>query len=192
MPIQLLWFLATIGAVACAAAASGKRRSFAVALAGFLAGAYLFRDGRIPDPGFIGALAATAAGLQLFRPAYTDPTAACAGILAATSGAVLESFGLTAPVALIAAMAPATLALAWSHRNPNFAPKAMLEEALMLVMLLGLAAAVVPQVADGWRSASALSGVTTEAADRVMPVWVLLTSGTAALLGGVWSIWRHR
>jgi hypothetical protein len=192
VPVQLLWFTSVIGSVACAAAVAGKRRSVGVVLAGFLVGAYLFRDGRVPEPGFVGVIAAVAAGLQLFRPAYTDVGAACAGILAATSGAVLESFGAATPIAWIATVAPALLALVWSHRNPKFAPAAMREEALLMVMLLGLGTAVVPEVVDGWRSASALSSAPSEAAGRAMPAWVLLISGTAALLGGVWSLWRHR
>lgn len=189
---MLLWFSSVIGGVALAAAAAGKRRSFGVVLAGFLVAAYLFRDGRVPEPGFVGVIAAVAAGLQLFRPAYNDVSAAGAGILAAASGTLLESFGVAAPVALVVGALPAMLALVWSHRNPNFAPKTMREEALLLVMLLGLATAVVPAVTDGWRSASALRSAASDAADRGMPAWVLLLSGTAALLGGVWSLWRHR
>ena len=192
MPVQLLWFSSVIGGVALAAAAAGKRRSFGVVLAGFLAAAYLFRDGRVPEPGFVGVIAVVAAGVQLLRPAYTDASAACAGILAAASGAVLESYGVASPIALLAAVLPGMLALWWSHRNPKFAPVAMREEALLMVMLLGLGTAVVPAVVDGWRSASALSSAPAEAAGRAMPAWVLVLSGTAAMVGGVWSLWRHR
>jgi hypothetical protein len=192
VPIQLLWFFSVMGSVALAAVVAGKRRSLGMILAGFLSGAFLFWDGRVPEPGFVGVIAAVAAGLQLFWPSNIDASAATAGILAAAWGAVLQSYGVVAPVALAAAVVPPMLALLWSHRNPSFAPQPMREEALLMVMLLGLGTAVVPAVTDGWRSASALSSAASEAANRVMPVWVLLLSGTAAVLGGVWSLWRHR
>ncbi len=112
--------------------------------------------------------------------------------MAAISAAVLELYGVAAPVAIPAAAAPAVLSFWQAYRNPRFAPAAMREEALLLVMLMGLVAAVAPAVLEGWRSASALSAVAAGEAEGVLPVWVLLLSGTSALLGGIWSLWRHR
>jgi hypothetical protein len=67
----------------------------------------------------------------------------------------------------------------------------MVEEGVLLVLALGLFAAVGPAIIDGWQSAGSLNQA-AEAANRVMPVWVLGTAGASLFVGGLWSLWRHK
>lgn len=92
---------------------------------------------------------------------------------------------------MLAGAAPAALSFYWARRNPRFAPAAMREEALLLVMLVGLTAAATPSVLEGWRSASALSHFAAGEVERMLPLWVLLLSATSVVLGGAWSLWRR-
>jgi hypothetical protein len=159
-------------------------------IAGFGLTAWLLRGGNVPDAAVLAGLTAVVAGAKLYWPAWTTLPAFCGGLLAASLGSFVAAQRVMTPVAFgLAALLP-VLALVLS-RSRQFASEWMLEEGVLLVLALGLGAAVGPAIIDGWQSAGALNQA-AEAANRVMPVWVLGTVGASILLGGLWSLWRHK
>jgi hypothetical protein len=188
--IQALWILCALGAAVFAAGAA-KWRNIMGLLIGFGAATALFRGGLLPEPGWVGGLVAMVAGLALYRPRWAFAGSLCGGFLAGLLGALMQFLGLgLAPSLALAAVVPAVSL--WFARKPGFAPLAIREEALVLMLALGFGAAVVPAVVEGWRSAAALNTTVRNGAQLAIPVWALALSGASMLLGGAWSVWRHR
>jgi hypothetical protein len=160
--------------------------------AGFAGAAYLFSPERLPDPVWVGGLAALAAGIRLLRPAWDLAAAACGGALAGVLAVQWQAQGLPAIASVImAAAVPVTSAyLTW--RSRAFAPARLVEEAVLLVLALGLLVATVPAISAGWQTARALNIESTAGAKQMIPAWVLFLSGAAAASGGIVSLWRHR
>ena len=93
------------------------------------------------------------------------------------------------------AIAAPTLALAvFFAGRPDFAPPALREEALLVVLLLGLGIAIAPGVAAGWQSAAVLNlqPEQEQVASQAVPAWALLVTGGAAALGGLYTVWIRR
>ena len=67
----------------------------------------------------------------------------------------------------------------------------MRDEALLLALALGLAAAMFPGLSEGWRSAAALNGGDPGAAASAVPVWIPAFVGGLLGLGGVYTWWRR-
>lgn len=190
LTIQALWILCALGA-AVFAAGGANWRNITGLLAGFGAAAALFRGGLLPEPGWLGGLVVIAAGLELYRPRWAFAGSLCGGFLAGLLGALMQFLGLgPAPSLALAAAVPAVCL--WFARRPGFAPLPVREEALVLMLVLGCGAAVVPGVVDGWRSAAALNSAVRNGAQLAVPTWALALSGASILLGGAWSVWRHR
>ncbi|MEO8098265.1 MAG: hypothetical protein ABI811_11240 [Acidobacteriota bacterium] len=187
--LQALWLLCGIGAVVFSTGSAVLRRMGAVTL-GFGLTAWVLR-GNIPDPASVAGFAALVAGLRLYRPSWIILPSCCGGLLAAVLATLLTAQGTSAPLALTLAALIPILSIALATRNPSFAPESMLEEGMLLMLALGLGAAVGPAILDGWHSAGALN-VAAERTDRSMPAWVLSTAGGSAVMGGAWSLWRHR
>ncbi|MEI9812293.1 MAG: hypothetical protein WDO18_06310 [Acidobacteriota bacterium] len=139
----------------------------------------------------VAGFTAIVAGCKLYRPHWTTLPAFCGGVLAAVLGGSLANQGVVTPVAFAAAWVIPILAVVLSDRVAGFAPVAILEEGVLLTLAVSLGAAVGPAILDGWQSAGSLNNV-AEAANRAMPVWVLATAGASLLIGGAWSLWRHR
>ncbi len=172
-----------MGAAVFSAGAAKPSRLIALA-AGFGIAAWVFRGGYPPDAATVAGIAAIIAGCGIYRPGWIALPAFFGGALAAILGALVASQGVTEPLALVVAASIPVAALAVS------APAPVLEEGRLLILALGLGAAVVPAILDGWRSAGAMNG--TLASDQVMPVWVLSVAIVSVLIGGAWSVWRHQ
>jgi hypothetical protein len=165
-------------------------RRVAGLVVGFVLMAWLLRGGNVPEAAALAGLTAVVAGAKLYKPHWTTLPAFCGGVLAASLGAFVASQGVMAPIAFgLAALLP-VIALLLS-RGRGFATESMIEEGVLLVLALGLGAAVGPALIDGWQSAGALNQA-AQVANRVMPVWVIWAAGTSILIGGVWSLWRHK
>jgi hypothetical protein len=178
-----------MGAVVFSTGRSEVRR-LAGLVAGFGLMTWLLRGGNVPDPAAIAGFAAIVAGARLYRPGWVMLPAFCGGVLAASLGAFVATQGVPAALAFgLAALIP-VVALVLS-RSRAFATESMVEEGVLLVLALGLGSAVGPAVIDGWQSAGSMNQ-TADAANRTMPLWVLWTAGTSILIGGAWSLWRHR
>ena len=150
----------------------------------------MLRGGNVPDTAAIAGLAALVAGATLYRPHWTILPDYCDGLLEASLGEFAASQGVMAPVAFsLAALLPiAALVLS---RNRGFATASMIEEGILLVLALGRFASGGPASIDGWLSAGSLNQA-AQAANRVMPGWVLGTVGASIFIGGLWSLWRHK
>jgi hypothetical protein len=187
---QAVWLLCGMGAVVFSTGFPWDVRRLAGLVAGFGLMAWLLRGGNVPDSAAVAGFAAMVAGAKLYKPHWTTLPAFCGGVLAASLGAFVASQGVMAPAAFgLAALLP-VIALLLS-RGRAFAPESMVEEGVLLVLALGLGAAVGPAVIEGWQSAGSLNQA-AQAANRAMPVWVIWAAGTSILIGGLWSLWRHK
>jgi hypothetical protein len=147
---------------------------------------------RLPDPVWTAGLVALVAILQLIRPGLYILTAACGGALAGLWSMLLRSQALPPAPALILATALPLVAVCLAARRPNFAPVALREEALLLMAALGVAVAIAPDIAAGWRSAVALNLADEGPVNQIVPTWVVILSGASLALGGLYSWWTHR
>lgn len=192
MELHALGLLCGLGATSLAAWTAGGWRSRSVFLAGFLIGALLFGASRFPDPSWIATATAAATALTLWKPAWSDVAIVCGGILAGLWISVLQLQGLPfAPALFVAAVLPAVAAFL-ATRRAGFATLALREEALVIVIGLGLALAMAPEVAAGWRSALELKAIPLDVERPGGAIWLLLFGGLCTLFGGLYSLWRRR
>ena len=187
--LQALWLLCGIGAVVFSTGAAVPRRLAGV-VAGFGLTSWLLRAG-VPDPASVAGFAALVAGCKIYRPAWITLPAFCGGLLAAVLGVLLREQGLPSPYALLLCAAIPAVSIALASRSSNFAPESMQEEGVLLMLALGLGAAVGPALIEGWRSAGAMN-VAAEATNNIMPAWVLSVAAASTFIGAAWSLWRHR
>lgn len=191
MLFHALSMLCGLGTATFATSATGWRTASGLTL-GFAAAAVLIRPERLPNPVWTGGLVALAAILQLVRPGVRPLTAASGGALAGLWSSILRMQGLPpAPALILAAALPAISAIL-TARRPAFAPVTLREEALVVVLLLGLAVAMAPEVSAGWRSALALNLEEKNSVGQIVPAWVLFLSAVSAALGGLYSLWTRR
>jgi hypothetical protein len=148
--------------------------------------------GRFPGASSVAFLVVGAAALALAKPRWSDAAAACAGGAAGLWAGVLELQGLPVlSAAIVAALPPAASALL-ARRNGRFAPAALREEALALVVVFGLLVALVPEVVAGWRAAAAFGSLAQEASEDGTTAWMLILAILCAAGGSVYSLWRRR
>ncbi len=192
MELHALGLLCGLGATSLATWTAGGRRSRGVFLAGFLLGALVLGTSRFPDPSWTATAAAVAAALTLWKPAWSEVTVVCGGVLAGLWISVLQLQGLPfAPALFVAAVLPAVAAFL-AARRAGFATPRLREEALVIVIGLGLALAMAPEVAAGWQSALELKAIPLDAERPGGAVWIFLFGGLCALFGGLYSLWRRR
>jgi hypothetical protein len=183
--------LCGLGAATFATAAIGRWYAAALAL-GFAATAAWTGPGRLPDPAWTGGAVALIAIAQLVRPRVQFLTVACGGSLAGVMASLLRTEGLTTVPAIIGAVMLPAIAACLAARRRDFLPAALQEEALLLVFALGLVVAVIPAISAGWSTALVLNREASSSMNQVISAWVLLLSGASAMLGGLYSVWRHR
>jgi hypothetical protein len=187
-----LWMLCALGAVVFAAAAARRARDLAALSAGFAVAAVLASPEQLPDPRWAGLLAAGAAAVYLFRPRYAILSAAVGGGLAGMWTALLEVQGLPSPAATMLAAAVLILSARLTRVRPVFAPDVLRDEGLLAIGVLGLGAAVLPGVLDGWHAATNLTAVSEREVAAAVPVWTLALLLTSTSLGALYSLWSRR
>jgi hypothetical protein len=197
---QALWLLCSLGATVFAAASAGGL-GWVFMVLGFVAASTL--PVIAADASMAGGVAAVIATALLATrtPAATVPArvvvsaaAVCAGVLAAWSGALLHANGVPHVGALALGVAWPMISASLVATNRDFAPRAIRDEALLLVLGAGLGVAMVPRVVDGWRSAVVLN-VQPPADGALVPAWTLMVVGAALGVGGVSALfprWRSR
>lgn len=193
LSFHALWMLCALGTAVYSAAAA-RRISHLMAFAvGFTGAAFIAGPQRLPDPASIGVVTAVMSAGVLFRPRIGIAAAAWGGALGGMLTAMLEVQGLH-PMAAVAAPAALAATTAWLTRvRPVFAPDVLRDDALLTICLIGLVAAIVPGVTDGWQAAANL---TVEPASPVpinpVPAWTLALVGASTALGIVYSLWSRR
>jgi hypothetical protein len=192
-----LWMLCGIGAAVLGADAARPPRRLLSLAAGFVTGALLFRQGRLPDLTWIAGVTALAAAFRVVRPgplaAIVAPAAA--GFLAATWAALFQAQGVPAVASLPVAAAVPALSALLGARSRTFAPDDMQDEALLLLTALAALLACAPGLLAGWQSAGALNLEGKRSADVVaqaLPRWTIVMTIAAASLGGAYSVWTRR
>jgi hypothetical protein len=191
-----LWFVCGLGTAILVAATRLSRTGAVLGVLAFAAGAWWARQPFAPSAAMVATSAALVAVWQIVRLPRRPYAAIMAGLLAGIWTTVLESQGLPLLVAIpVAALVPITSA--WLRvRRPDFAPPALVEEALVLLAVVGIAAAALPGIADGWHAAVNLSvpggSSANAAAAPEMPAWTLAVASAALALGGLFSIWSRR
>lgn len=130
------------------------------------------------------------AGWRLLRPRIEFVLPLLGGALAGVMILALRAEELAFPIAVLGAV-PAIAAVAFSLRGQSFAPENTRNEALLLVIALGVVTALAPGVMDGWQSATGLTSQENKLEAPMMPVWVLWTAALSAIAGGAFSVWRR-
>jgi|GEM_PF-1693066 len=195
MQFYAFWTLCGLAAVVLAAQVPASKSPLpfvALGAAGFLAGPLLFRGSVALSAAYLGVLVVCLAVIQLLRPQTWMAAALGAGLIAAQAGAMLASEGLPVMLAVLMTAVLLAVPISLSVRQPRFAPSVIREEALLIVLVLGIVVAAAPEVASGWASAVALNSGTPGRAGSSIPAWALLALGVAAALGGVSRFWRQR
>ena len=196
MTLLALWFVCGLGTAILIAATPLSRAGAAMAVTAFAFGAWWARQPFAPSAATVAIAAAVIAVWQIVRPPRHPYAAIMGGLLAGVWTAVLDAQGLPLVAAIpIAALLPT--ASAWLRaRRAVFAPPALVEEALLLLAVVGILAAALPGIADGWHAAVNLSVRSGQSAngttDAAMPMWTLAVASAALLSGGFFSIWSRR
>ena len=190
-----LWFVCGLGTAVLAAVATPSRAGAAAGLTGFALGVWWMREPFAPSSAGIGTAAAIVAAMELVRVRRAPYAFALAGLLAGVWSAVLQQQGLSLAPAMAAASALPSASAFLRTRRPGFAPPALRDEALLFLIVLGIVAASVPGIAEGWRTAGTLNLRVSDAqgsAAAVMPTWTLAVATTALLSGGLFALWSRR
>ncbi len=192
LSFHALWMVSALGCAVFATVVARAGRGLVVLALAFLATtAWALRFGPL-QPEVVGLLAALAAAGQLVRPWWTGAPAIAGGVLGGSWGALLAVEGVPVSAAvLVSAMLPA-VAIVCTRRVPGFAPPGLREEALTLMAALGLCAAALPGVSDGWRSALTLSLEGPAGPTEPLPAWTMAVGGSSVALGALYSLWSRR
>lgn len=161
----------------------------------FVAGVWWGQQPAAPATATIGLAAGLMAIWQLVRSPRPIYAAGMAGLLAGLWTAVMAGQGLPllAAIPLAAVLPIASVRL--RAQRPGFAPPAMREEALLLLAAVGVAAAALPGILDGWHAAVNLSvkgGPSPAGTDAIVPAWTIAVASAALVSGGLFSVWSRR
>ena len=192
LTLHALAMLCALGATAFASAPARAPWSSVAAVAlGFVATAAACWSGRLPDAVWVGALVALVAAAQILRRVSPLAVAAAAGGLGAVWASLLHAAGLPWAAAAPVAAAPPMVSAFLASRRPRFAPAIVREEALLVIAVIGLAVAMVPDIQEGWRSAVALNIRVEDAGSQMIPGWAFALTCVSLVLGGLFSLWRR-
>lgn len=186
-----LSLLCSLASVAFGTLDARLRANVAVALAFALASIGVRPNG-LPDPVWVGGIVAALGIVALVRPSSWTVVAACGGALAGIWVSMLEVIGLPLPAAVTVAAVPVVVAAYLTRTKPDFAPVALREEALLVVLVLGIVVAIAPGIVAGWQSAAILNLQQQEVASQAVPAWTLLLTLGAAATGGLYTVWMRR
>lgn len=187
----LYWFVCAFGSAALAAVpARTPVPALGAAGLGFAAGIWWLSPRQLLPLEAAGVLIAAAAAGALWSSRAAIPAAGIAGLAAAIWASSLQLDGMPPAAAFVLAGAPLLIAGWFAARRPSFAPPAVREEALLIVIVLGLVAAMFPGLREGWRSAAALNAGEA-AAVGALPVWIVGLVGGLLGAGGIYTWWRR-
>ena len=190
--IHLYGMLCGLGSATLATSAVKRWYAAAGTASGFTLVAWWTGFERIPNPAAVGMLLALVAGMHLVRPGFFLLAAVSSGVLAGCWIPILraQSIGLI-PSILLATVVPIASMLL-TLRRPAFASLPVVEDALLLVMVLGLAVAAAPQVAEGWRSAGIMNLRYETTAGLDLAPWILFLGCGSLGLGAAYALWWRR
>jgi len=188
-----LWIVFGLAATVWAADWNGSRFVLAGALGACLLGAAFTNRTGAPGAEAVGLLVAALGIAQVTTHRYTWIGPVGAGALTGSWAVHLIEAGagvwLTVPVVLVGPVIGA-----WRARHQaGFTGGQVRDEALLLLVGLGLFAAMLPTVTEGWQSAATLAASpASDAPPQAIPAWTTVTVVTALTLGGLHAAWRRR
>jgi hypothetical protein len=192
LAFHVLWMSCALAAAVFAAAGLQSWRSCLVAAAGFAAAAAWASPARLPDPAWLGVLVAAGAVAQATRAMPRLSSALLAGVLAGFWSRLLTVQGLPLAASLVGAALLIVLAAWMARTRPAFVPPRIRDEALLLLIGLGLVTAILPAILDGWQAAGNLSLASTDVPAAAMPGWIVLIGGVSLACGAGYSLWSRR
>ncbi len=187
-----LIMLGGLGAAIFATTGTGKRDAAGLLALGFVLATIFIRPDALPDPRWLGCIVAGVAALEIFRPRLAWVALICGGALAGFWSALLQIQGLRPGAAMVLAGSVAGGSAILSFRRTEFAPEPLRQEAMLVMVGLGLAVAMIPEISGGWRSALALNREEGAQTNPVLSGWVLVLSASSVVLGGLYSLMRRR
>ncbi len=192
LSFHTLWLVCALAAVVFTTVVAASRRGLMVlALAFAASSAWSFRAAPLP-PEAIGLLTAGAAVGRLTGPARVTLPALAGGVLGGSWSALLTIEGVPAWSALPAALALVALTVTLTTRRPAFAPARLQEDGLAFIAALGVCAAALPGVSEGWRAATTLNLEGPAPATEAVPAWAIAVGASSVALGALSSLWSRR
>ena len=147
---------------------------------------------QILNPVWVGIGVAIAAGLQLARPGFFPVAAITSGALAGCWVPLLRAQQVGRVPAILLAVGVPSVSMLLTLRRPMFAPLSVLEDAVLLIVVLGLVVAAAPQVMEGWQSAGIMNLEYETSTSATAAPWVLYLASASLVLGGCYSLWWRR
>jgi len=188
---HLVWMLCALGTATFAAASARDPFRALGFTAGVVIGIALARTGP-PDPTLAGGLAAVAVAGFLFKPQYAALAAVPGGAVAGLWSALLQARGLPFLLAPFVVLALIGVSATLVRLRKTFAPRRLIDEGLLAIGALGIAALTLPSILDGWQTAVALAATSTRQASVTLPLWTVAFIVGCLSLGGVYSAWSRR
>ncbi len=145
-------------------------------------------------PAQLAMLVVLGAALFLRKPHLSSPLVLLGGAMAAIWTTFLGAQGFPRPLVILLALALPLLTLWLALGRQNFKSPILLEEAMVLVLLAGLALVVIPEAIGGWQTGQALQTLDATATEAVGP-GVLAITLISALLGALYVVylnWKKR
>jgi hypothetical protein len=188
-----LWMFCALAAVAFSAAVARRPRHLAWLAAGFVVSSVaLAITGTLPDAVVSGVSGSAIAAVIVLNRRYQALAAAGAGVIAALFGDLLAVQGVPSVLAFAAAALLPAASIVLVRTRHGFAPEAVVDEAMLVILAMGLGVAMLPPALDGWQAALNLNVSATNDSSRMVPAWTLALVG-ASLAGGVaHTLWSRR
>ena len=158
----------------------------------FVVSAVLLGEVRAIEPVAIALAIAVPAGLLLWQPRYALAAVCGGGLAAGLWLMLLRLQGLPLLLAVLIVVAVAATSFIARRRLAHFAPAHLLEEALLILCLLGVVLAAAPAVDAGWQAARQLTATPVSSAPEFAAPWAVGLAVACLVGGGVFAIWRRR
>ena len=193
----LLCGLGTVGFTACAD--RGKQGIYW--LAGFVGlfvlirplGIFPFNNGLLAvNPTQIAMVLALAAFLKLQKTHLIPHAAVFGGMLAAFWIDMLIRQGYPTVPVITMVTGVALLAFLGSVYRSGFVSPPVLDEALIIILLMALFVAIIPDAISGWQSATSLQGIDAGQGAQTGNPGVLLLIFSFVILGSLYAGWKNR
>jgi hypothetical protein len=188
-----LWMFCALGAVAFGAAVARRPTHVAWLAAGFaVSSVALAMTGTRPDAMVSGISGSAIAAVIVLKRRSQVLAAAGAGVIAALFGDLLAVQGVPSILAFAAAALLPAVSIVLVRMRDGFAPEAMVDEAMLVILAMGLGVAMLPAALDGWQAALNLNVSAANDTSRMVPAWTLALVAASLAGGMAHTLWSRR
>lgn len=198
MIFQLLPLLCGLAAISFSSCIKSPRQAIFL-LPGFILGQAIISFGPanpfvaiMVSPQELAIVAAVSAMLLLRHHDWRHFGLILAGFMAAFWVATLQNMGAPFMLGLLVGLLAIGVTLWAILFREGFINDGILDEALLLVFLLGLIVGLVPELIGGWQSAGALQALDASDGGERSGFAALLVALAFTVLGVFWAFWRGR